>query len=260
MPQMTLRPLQALLVSLAIGGILTGVFFEQTLPWIALSLPSLNPEPIWGWQLLTYPFALGTPIEWTPLLRLAVKLALLWFVGKRLLLAKGSKFFFILWIGATIACGSSALLAMTRHPGLLSGCSCILFSLFAVWGYFNLATSVELFPRMNIRAVWLLLALFGADCLLRFLHKEFAQLAANMAGVLFGWTYLQISFLFPIKANKLFSRSKIYDIRSGKKILNDDQFIDEMLARISLHGEQSLTPEEKERMRKISEKRRLNGR
>jgi len=51
--------------------------------------------------------------------------------------------------------------------------------------------------------------------------------------------------------------NKVVDFKTGQPILDDDQFMDAMLARISLYGESVLTPDEKNRMRKISERKSI---
>lgn len=50
--------------------------------------------------------------------------------------------------------------------------------------------------------------------------------------------------------------SKIVDISTGKKLSDDDAFIDDMLAKISKHGERSLSWSERRRMQQISERKR----
>jgi hypothetical protein len=58
---------------------------------------------------------------------------------------------------------------------------------------------------------------------------------------------------------KSIPQSKIYDIKSGEPIGSDEQFMDAMLARISLYGEETLTAEEKQRMVEISKKKSSRG-
>jgi hypothetical protein len=79
---------------------------------------------------------------------------------------------------------------------------------------------------------------------------------ADSGGALFGYLFYRLPQLFTWK-EKFHSTTKIYDFRSGLPKLNDEQFMDAMLARISRYGKDSLSPEETERMKKISEKKSI---
>ncbi len=65
-----------------------------------------------------------------------------------------------------------------------------------------------------------------------------------------------LRFLWGKKRQLPYRHSKIYDIKSGEPLLDDDQFMDAMLDQISRYGEESLTPAEKKRMKEISEKKK----
>ncbi|MFQ5729403.1 MAG: hypothetical protein ACE5GN_03485, partial [Waddliaceae bacterium] len=50
-------------------------------------------------------------------------------------------------------------------------------------------------------------------------------------------------------------KNQIFDIKTGKSILDDDAFVDEMLRKMAQQGTDSLTWQEKQRMQEITEKK-----
>ena len=71
--------------------------------------------------------------------------------------------------------------------------------------------------------------------------------------------FIVLGRIIRAKIRRLFlfkkDESKIVDIKTGKTVLDDEAFIDEMLAKISRYGEKSLSWQERDRMRQISEKK-----
>ena len=110
--------------------------------------------------------------------------------------------------------------------------------------------------------------------------RHWASFFADLAGILFGYLFCVIAekattswrLLSPLEKNlhlaierlhtpkQASTGPKIFDFHTGVPVLDDDQFMDAMLARISLYGEEILTPEEKNRMRKISERKTVRNR
>jgi hypothetical protein len=124
---------------------------------------------------------------------------------------------------------------------------------------------------------WVVGLLIGGSLLLDLLAGQWPAFFADLTGVLFGYGFSVIGekavsslrWLRPLEEgiHRAIEKShrpkkpptdpKVIDFRTGKPILDDDQFMDAMLARISLYGEEILSPNEKNRMRQISEKKAL---
>ena len=96
-----------------------------------------------------------------------------------------------------------------------------------------------------MKAAWAIGGIIAIDLLIHLSHGAWIQLFANGSGALFGYLYLKAPTLLRHK-DKFYHPTKIFDFRSGQPVLDDDQFMDAMLARISLYGENSLTPEREE--------------
>jgi len=135
-----------------------------------------------------------------------------------------------------------------------------------------------LFFALPLKARHLLLGLIGFNILIDLSRSNWVPLFAYLASVLFGYLFtlaacrIRSPFPFLMKFEnwvlRLLERlshprpkgvrhTKIYDFKSGEPILSDDEFMDAMLAKISLYGEDSLNPEDRKRMQEISEKKSL---
>ncbi len=106
---------------------------------------------------------------------------------------------------------------------------------------------------LSIRAGALIWGFIGLDLLIHLSQNNWVLLSANAGGVFFGCLYGNAPTLFR-RRSKTPKGATIYDIHSGMPVSEDEKFMDAMLARISLHGEDSLSAEEKLRMEQISRK------
>ena len=252
MPGMGLKvpplPLKLLLIALGIGGIVSGVLFRFIAPYLALSLPAI--EHGWVWTLLSYAFVLSAPIGWGAMLDLAFNLFMIWLFGSAIIDHKGMKSFLILFFGATLFAGLAGLIGMIGVPFFLFGPTPALFAILIAWMMLN--KDAQVWFLISMKAAWAIGAIIAIDLLIHLSRGAWIPLLANGGGALFGYLYFKAPALKRHK-ERIYHPSKIYDIQSGRPILDDDQFMDAMLARISLYGEDSLTPEEKKRMKQISE-------
>ncbi len=247
-PETTPPFLRGLLLAFGLGGILSGLFFRSAAT-LSLSYTGILQGKFW--QLATYPFILGAPLSWWSLFFLALELLFLWIYSASIAEAKGSKSFFVL-IGGGALFGGLASLAC-QSPLALTGLAPIFFAVLLAWMQQNRGASL-LIMGFSVKAATLILTFIGLDLLIHLSQDNWVPLTANLGGACFGWIYSKLPTL-SFRRVKTAKQAKIYDFRSGKPVLDDEKFMDAMLARISSHGEGSLTPEEKRRMGQISRKK-----
>jgi len=269
------RPLKTLLWALLIctlGGALLSFFGISLYPFLALSLMGLSKGYLW--TLFSYPFTAPPIANFDIIIRLAFDLFFLWAFGAPLIERVGQKRFLFLFFGSTLLGSLAATLGLYLWPipPLFTGPSPAIISLVTAWTILHAERSAHL-VSFALRPLWIFLLLVGLNLAFDALAKNWTHLIANSAGALFGYAFCLVServpsslnFLYPFErsilrsldrfqAGKRPKTNKIIDFQTGEPILNDDQFMDAMLAKISLHGEESLTSEEKQRMQKISRK------
>lgn len=263
-----MKTLIKVLIFTTIGASLIAGFVPQLYPWLTLSWAGL--QQFYIWQLITYIFIERGPISFPFFLQLAFNMYILWMFGSSLLERAQTKKFLLLYFGSALI---SALTLFLFPYAILSGSINPIYALLTAWIVLNPHAQLLLFFSIPFKAEWLILSLIGITLLIDLSNAQWAMALSLSISAIYGYLFALIAWRqqgpFPFlhsferKVLKLFekrqkSQHKIYDIKSGSPILDDDQFMDEMLDRISRHGEDSLTPAEKKRMKEISEKR--NGR
>ncbi len=268
-------PALKILIGATAACTLAAAFFPFLQGLLALTLPGV--EHLFLWQFATYLFVQFGSISFPFLLHLAFNMYLLWTFGASLLQRTHLGTFLGLYFGAGLFAGLTAFALMYGFsiPYALAGSSTALYALLISWVILNPDAELLLFFAIPFKAKWLLLGLIGANLLIDLSNSDWISLASYSGSVLYGYLYTLIAFRehSPFLFLRAFERTllrtlerlrqigrrektpkqpKIYDIHSGAPQLSDDQFMDAMLARISLHGEDSLTPEEKQRMKAIS--------
>jgi len=241
--------------------------------YLALSPASLSRGFIW--TLLTYPFSYPALSLFDLAFRLGIDLLLLWVFGAPVINRVESKHFLTLFFGATLAGGLAATAAMYGlHTPFFNGLSPALMAIYTAWAILHAKETSSVSPS---RFPWIVGILIGGSLLLDLMARHWANFCADFAGVLFGYLFCimaekAVSSIGPLRPleqgihraierlhtrEKPSSGAKIIDFKTRKPVLDDEQFMDAMLARISLYGEEVLSPEEKNRMRTISEKKSL---
>lgn len=271
-PSRTPLPIKAL--------IFTTLFFSICSPlagtFLGLSIRGIQHWYLW--QLASYLFIHPFPSE---LISLIFYLYLIWTFGTSLIEQIKPKYFFILYFGSGLAAALFALLPMfllsSKSP--LIGCLPAIYAILTSWTLLNADTSILLFLTIPMRARNLISILIGFTLLISLSHANWIPFCASIGAITFSYFFTLIvckihspfPFLLSME-NRLFDTinrlenaklhkhrpAKIYDIQSGEPILNDDQFVDSMLAKISLYGEKILSQEEKQRMQTISRKKNAN--
>jgi membrane associated rhomboid family serine protease len=248
------------------GGIPTSYY-------LALSPASLSRG--FYWTLLTYPFSYPAYNLLDLVFRLGIDLLLLWVFGVPVINRIASKHFLTLFFGGTLAGGLAATAVMYGlHSPFLNGLSPALMAIYTAWAILHAKETSRLSPA---RFPWIVGLLIGGALLLDLMARHWANFFANFASVLFGYFFCiiaekAVSTIRPLRPlehgihkaiERLHTRKKtpadpkVIDFKTGKPLLDDDQFMDAMLARISLYGEEVLSPQEKNRMRVISEKKSI---
>lgn len=271
-PARTPRFLKIFLLTLLTTSLIAP-FFPMIQSLLALSLPGL--EHLFLWQLLTYSLVEISPlgISLPFFMQLAFNLYLLWIFGA-MLMERSERLFFALYFGAGCVAGLATLgvASLLGHPFFLSGATIPLYAVMTAWVMIYPETSLLLFMTLPVRAIWLILGLIGINLFIDIANANWIGATSIFSSSLFGYLFALVAwkrkspfpFLYPFEnwVLRLIDRRppvskepKVYDIHSGKPRLNDEQFMDSMLEKISKSGEPSLTPQERERMNQISKGR-----
>jgi rhomboid protease GluP len=272
----TERALKIFLILTGVIGILSPLLF----PWLGLSLAGISKG--FYWQFLTYLFVEPTASNnFASLLHLAFNLFLLWTFGGALIQRSHAGMFFALFFSAGLVASllGFGLMQLIHWPGLLAGNSPALYAILIAWCLLNPHAKLLLFFSLPCKATWLLLGLIGANLIIDLTNGLWVPFLSYSSACLYAYLfslivwkaesslpYLKHFERFTLRmAEKIrhlfvkrkgFRHSKIFDFKSGEPILTDDQFMDAMLARIARYGEDALSPKERERMAKISARKR----
>lgn len=214
------------------------------------------------------------------LISLTFSMYLLWLFGSNLIETYGKGPFFRLYFLSGICANLAALFTMTLTGKytIIAGIGPCLLALFTAWAIQHKDSQLLLFFLIPVKTKWLLAAVSILTLLIPLSELNLVNFMYYSVGLLMGYLYSTIAWqektpfefmeniddFFIVlgrkarsKINRLFSmkikENKIVDIQTGKAVLDDDAFVDAMLAKISREGERSLTWQERDRMRKISE-------
>jgi membrane associated rhomboid family serine protease len=236
------------------------------------------------WQPITCLFLQSevTGIHFSFLIALTFNMYMLWLFGSNLVEAYGSKSFLGLYFGSGVIASLAAL--MMTPPAqpffIIAGAGPALLASFVAWAILHRDTQLLLFFIIAVKARWLLTAVIALTILIPLSELNLLNFVYYFTGILVGYLFSTVIFgaaspyifmektddFFIVlgrkiraKITRLFSKekakSKIVDINTGNSVADDDAFIDEMLSKISKYGEKSLTWPERDRMKKISEKK-----
>lgn len=286
-PTRTPRPLKVLIFFTFLISLFTALFsalfqkhFGTSLEEI-LGLSSVGIQNHYFWQLITYffihPFTQG--ISFSFLLSLAFSLYLMWVIGASIMQSRGSFAFLCLYFISGIAVGL-IVLGFEQLAGislLFSGNTATLYTILIAWIMLYPDAQLLLLLALPLKAKWLVLSILLANLLIDFSTGQWLTSVAYLSGALFGYLYTLllwktkgpfialhpfeekiITFLGgkPEQRFQIDPRAKIYDFKTGKAILSDDEFLEAMLTKISLNGKGSLTWKERWRLRRIKNRRK----
>lgn len=241
------------------------------------------------WQPLTCLFIQSDTygINFTFLIALTFNMYMLWLFGSNLVEVYGTVPFLRLYFISGILASLAALIVTPtiRQYTVIAGVAPSLLATFVAWAILHRDTQLLLFFLIPVKAKWLLTAVIAFAILIPLSELDLVTFVYYLTGILIGYLYstviweAQTPFIFMEKVDdffialgrkirektqRLFSsrkgESKVVNIKTGKAEIDDDAFIDEMLAKISRHGEKSLSWQERDRMQKISEKKMKTNR
>jgi len=256
-------------------------FFSISGPeqWFGLSLEGI--KHLFLWQPLTYVFLDSSGTEGISafyLIGLAFNMYVVWVAGTHILDRFGTKSFLTLYFGSAVFAGlvTVGVMALTGNSTLLLGPAPTILGLLTIWAMRQPDLQFFLFFVIPIQAKWLLTWILGYTLFSNLFDRNLIVLVFDFAGVLFCYFYGVIgyklngpfeftrefedklhNFSFEFRVKKKSGRSeKIIDMKTGEYMSNDDLFIDAMLSKISEQGEDSLTPEERRKLDKLSKRRK----
>jgi hypothetical protein len=287
-PPSTPKSIKNLLLFLGIVPLFSGFFFV----WSSFLGPQqLLSLSIWGinhfliWQVVTYPFVLDIlgGISLGFFIELFFSLYLTWVVGSSLYEYLGKKRFFQFYFGTIIITGLLLIPVMLlfNFPFPFSGPAPLLYALLILWTMINPELELMLFMTFPVKAKWLITIMLTVIFLVNLGQEAWvpatAYLVSSLSSYFFGTLICSLTspfqFLHPIdsffisfgqnqrsfktKEPKEYSKAKVFDMQTGKALLNDDSFMDAMLEKISKSGEKSLSRKERKRMQQISLNKKL---
>ncbi len=252
----------------------------------SIPLTHLFSLSLWGiknlfiWQLLTHPFLVIAPEGITPsmLFNLGFSLYLFAKISALLCLQKGPKHLLALYFGSALFSGLAALatLYLSSSPLLFAGLGPILFTLLIATIVLYPELELLLFFTIPVKARWLVLIILTSLLLIDLSNGMFVSFFAYITAFLFGYLYATVAwslkspfpFLEPLQTrlSSLFtgpsvdayvrSSSKIYDFKTGQRIVSDQEFLDGCLTKIQQEGRNSLTFRERIRLYRLSRKQK----
>jgi membrane associated rhomboid family serine protease len=232
------------------------------------------------WQLVSYVFVqpLGHTSALSFLLSTAFSLCLLWVAGKMILTRKPLRDFFFLYFGSALVAGLAifGLQTASGSPLPFAGNYPALYGLLMGWVMLFPDLQLLVFMLFPVRSKWLVLGLLGANLFVDLSSGLWISAAGSLAGALAGYLYGVLVWkaagpfpsLRPLERwtarllgqeASYHAHAKMYDFKTGRAILRDDEFLEAMLSKISQHGRQSLTWRERFRLRRLSKRRKNRG-
>lgn len=244
-----MRPALKWVLLVTISLSLFAALFDLFLPRAGLPRPlELLSLSYWGlfhgyfWQFFTH-FLLypsGEGLSFYFIINLIFTLYMIWAVGNLLIQAKGSRDFLWLYIGGGLVSGmvGAAVIWLAHLPMHLAGTSAALYALMTALVMLAPHAQVYLFFAIPLPIRWLILGMIGIHFLVDLSHGQFLSCAAFMSAVVYAYcfcllrwkTYSPFTFLrfferWVIERRRDSPVSKIYDIKTGMAILDDESFI-----------------------------------
>ncbi|MEC7839023.1 MAG: rhomboid family intramembrane serine protease [Chlamydiota bacterium] len=270
----------------SIGSALLDIFITAVFnipgPLSYLSLSWFGLNKLFLWQPLTYFFVYGVTgygigLSW--LLGLAINMYILWVMGTNILERVGERPFLRFYLISGVLSGLVAtfMMPITGSNVILTGAAPCILAILVSWVMLNPNSSLLLFFVLPIKSRWLVVGVISAIFLINLSTFDFIHLFFYMTGVATGYIYSVAAWNLrsPFPSTHEFDRTlaaygdriysffkspgkgsgKIFDIKTGKSIDDENRFMDRMLEKISKYGKDSLTWREKLRMNRISKKR-----
>ncbi len=270
--------------SLISNALFTQVFHIPS-PQYLFSLTTWGVHKFFIWQFLSYlflqPISSGG-ISMALILHVFFDIYLLWAIGSAIVQARGEKHFIGLYFGGALFVGVIAYLSLLffGSPLPFAGATTSIYILLIGWAFLFPEAMIMLFLLIPVRAKWLVFGLIGVNLFLDFSNGNFLSFFVTGGAMLYGYLYSVLVWdslspfrrLHPLEKKLIYLKrkwfhrfqkvvdievqpSKVYDFKTGKAIIQDDDFMDACLDKISKKGKSSLTMRERFRMWRISRKK-----
>lgn len=249
------------------------------------SLSLVGLKHFFIWQPFTYLFLYPAfqGIHAGYLINLAFSMFVFWRIGTAIYMTKGLKHFLYLFFGSGLFAAFVAFIALFSSPAghLYAGTTPAIFAMLMALIILFPHMELMLFLTLPVKAKWLILTILASTLLIDLSNGMFINFLVNASAMAFGYLYGVIAFksrspfrmFWPFEdflmnfrkhsSNRqkssveeyATSSSRIYDFRTGQRVIDDNTFIDACLSKISTEGKNSLTLREKFRMWRISKKK-----
>ncbi len=227
--------------------------------WLALD-PGRVTHGFQLWRLVTYMFVHDPTSFW----HILINMLMLWMFGTPVAREMGERRFWTFYLLSGLFAGVCSLVfyAATRNPTVVIGASGALFALMVAFARFFPTQNFLIFFLFPVPAKYAVLIFAGIELLAITSNDRIAHIA-HLGGALFAWIWLRRDLdLDPLAAwrARRARRGLEKARRAAEKIRSTMTDIDPILEKISRHGMQSLTGDERGKLAQASEmKRRQRG-
>lgn len=256
-----------------------------------LTIPSLLALSSWGldhffyWQIISHVFC--PPLRefsFSFILDQTFTLYFLWTAALAIAQNRKNKDFIILYFLGALSSGLAAIVykKLTGTLPPIAGLTPSLYALLAAWIFLQANTQVLLFFTIPIKIQWLIGGILISTFLVDFSNGNYLNLMMYGSSIFVGYFYAllvwqilspfrtlhsferifislsrMIQSLFSrkqFKNNKRFQSQKIYDFYEGKRLLENETFMNSCLEKIQKEGKSSLNFFENWKLKRISKK------
>jgi membrane associated rhomboid family serine protease len=247
-----------MMVGTSFGIALFGAFPLAKTAAVLLAISPLGAKNFMIWQALTHIFYYpsGGAISLPFLINIFFACYMLLFVGKMIIEMRGLKHFYILFFGSALISGVTAMTILYFFPSmtLIAGASSVISALLVSWLFLFPDAQVLLFLMIPAKTKWLIPGFLAFQALQDFSEGNFLIFTTSASAIFFAYTYNVVVFrmhspylslhgferlLLKIKrrqrnlptAEVFAEKSKIYDFKTGKAVVEDEAFMDACLAK-----------------------------
>lgn len=234
--------------------------------WFVLQSDGLFSGHVW--KLLTYAFLHDTH----NLLHIVMNMLILFMMGRVVVQITGEREFLWFYCAAAVFAGicSVCFYRFMRIDPSIIGASGAVLATFALFALHYPRQKLYIFGILPVEARWLLVAyvLYGAVPMMQSIYSghlgsDRVAHSAHLGGLLFAWLYFRWNMRFSTWWDQFARRtsSTVKAKKTGLKVYNPkaqpeadlSNRVDDILAKISEHGEASLTDRERRILRQASE-------
>ena len=212
-------------------------------------------ERLWAWQVFTYMFLHSVGTIW----HIVFNMLILFMFGTEVERLYGRRRFLTLYLGGGAAGGLAycvtQYLVGSRIPAV--GASAAVMAVMVVYAIHFPNRLILLFFFIPIRVKWAVLLLVGIDLLGSIgSYADGVAHTAHLGGAAFAFLSWKLG---PALAQFFARMEDRHREREAKRLVDDEQRMDDLLAKITREGFDSLTPRERKFLNEMSRRRRDRG-